>query len=59
MSDEENTWVIFLTSGMALLVIALLLFDQSAWYVQYGLLAASMLLSVYAMVRADSESAAD
>ena len=59
MSDEENTWVVFLTTGMALLVVALLLFDQSAWYVQYGLLAASVLLSVYAMVRSNSESAAN
>jgi membrane protein implicated in regulation of membrane protease activity len=56
MADEDNAWVVFLTAGTSLFVVAFLLSDQTAWYVQYGAFALAMLVLVYAMVRGASRS---
>ena len=47
MTAEENTWLVFLTAGMALVVVGLLLLEDAVWYLQYPVLAAAVLLALF------------
>lgn len=57
MADDADTWVLFTILGMATLVVGLLLLDESAWYVQYPVLAAALLLSLLGVGQASTERA--
>ena len=55
MADNEHTWLVFLTAGMALLVLGVLLLEDGAWYVQYPVLAAAVGLAAFGL-RAELQS---
>lgn len=56
MSDEFGAWVVLLTTGTALFVVAFLLLDSAVWYVQYGVFAAALLVLLFAVSRAERAS---
>jgi hypothetical protein len=49
MGDSQNIWVVYLTTGMALSVVGLLLLDTAPWYLQYGALGLGLLFSAIAL----------
>ncbi|WP_254761978.1 hypothetical protein [Natrinema marinum] len=59
MDQGTDSWVVVLTTAMALTVTGISLLDSAVWCVQYGVLGLAVCLAVFAMLRVASRSATD
>jgi hypothetical protein len=57
MSSETDTWLVLLTAGMSLFVAGLLFMRAAPWYVEYGIYALALAVSLFAVRLADLETA--
>lgn len=56
MAEQDNTWVIPMTGGMALSVFGITMVETATWFVQYGALGAGLVLTVLSLHQAMSET---
>jgi len=56
MAEEDNTWIISMTTGMALTVVGITMLESTTWFVQYAALGAGLAMAVFSLYQARSET---
>lgn len=56
MTEQDNTWLIPMTGGLALSVIGMTMLETAAWFIQYGALGAGVVLSVFSLYQGTSRT---
>lgn len=56
MLEEDNTWIISMTTGMALTVIGVTMLETAMWFIQYAALGAGLVMAVFSLYQAQSQT---
>jgi len=55
MPDGTDKWIVSMTTGMALTVVGVTALETAAWFVQYAVLGAGVILSAFALYQSKAE----
>lgn len=49
MNERDDEWVVPMAGGLALVTVAILLLETTAWFVQYGVMGLGLLFTVVSL----------